>query len=299
MLPGAVGKTAAGFYGATKRTETLMTMLADPPKSDAVLDTPASEVVEAPPAEQETAPGPEAAKGMADATAPAPTVEKKPEPFDIVKAAEDFIQRLTDTAENDEEEVTAKVIRQSRSVARLNIALLRIKAAEKGLKEKLEEAVDMLDSLEREARYEVERKKVQPDLPFGEKPAEAAAPGEPPPPQDDTAWRSVTLESLTPAIPQKKLQLLAEHVPPITTMGEFSDWQQKKGDPWWWKDIKGLGEGGMTAIVNAADTYWAANPRHIVTPENVTAAAEALGQDVKVEGVPGNVTVTVGDASGS
>lgn len=85
--------------------------------------------------------------------------------------------------------------------------------------------------------------------------ARQAPPAEPPAPAADDAWRAVPLDSLKPEIPPKKLEILAQHNPPITTMGELADWQEKKGD-WWWRDIKGLGEKGMTAVVESQDAFF-------------------------------------------
>jgi hypothetical protein len=76
------------------------------------------------------------------------------------------------------------------------------------------------------------------------------------PPAADDAWRSVRLDTLTPAIPPKKLQLLADHEPPIVTIGDWQAWCEKKGDPWFWKDLKGFGEGGRDAMEAALIPYW-------------------------------------------
>ncbi len=73
------------------------------------------------------------------------------------------------------------------------------------------------------------------------------------------AWRSVALSTLTPKIKPAKLKVLAENNPPITTLGELSDWQAKKGE-FWSRDLKGLGDGGREQIEKAAEAYYAANP---------------------------------------
>lgn len=83
----------------------------------------------------------------------------------------------------------------------------------------------------------------------------------PAPAPSDDAWRSVPLDTLEPKIAPKKLELLAEHEPPIINLGQLVDWQAAKGDPWWWKDVKGLGQGGMEQIAAACEAYWIANPR--------------------------------------
>ncbi|HLL89223.1 MAG TPA: hypothetical protein VK324_07960, partial [Tepidisphaeraceae bacterium] len=85
-------------------------------------------------------------------------------------------------------------------------------------------------------------------------------------PFDDEAWRSVRLDSLEPAIKPAKLKVLAEHTPPIETLGQLTDWQASKGD-WWRKDIKGLGDGGAEQLIAATDAYWAANPRPAARPQ--------------------------------
>ena len=75
----------------------------------------------------------------------------------------------------------------------------------------------------------------------------------------DDAWRSVQLSTLTPAIKPAKLKALAENATPITTLGELSDWQTKKGE-FWAKEIRGLGDGGREQVEKACEAYYAANP---------------------------------------
>jgi hypothetical protein len=98
-------------------------------------------------------------------------------------------------------------------------------------------------------------------------PAAAAAP-----PSDDGAWRKVPLSELTPKIPDKKITLLFGNEPNISTLGELVDWIQAKGDPWWWKDVKGLGEKGRDAITDATDAFWSTRPQYKPAP----AEAEAV-----------------------
>lgn len=100
---------------------------------------------------------------QADSTEP-----KKP--FDIVEGVEKYIAKALEDAENDEETITAKVLNQRNTVARLSIAMLRMDQGKKTIKERYEEAVEMLDMMEKDAAREVkdaEAKKFQPDLPFG------------------------------------------------------------------------------------------------------------------------------------
>lgn len=72
-------------------------------------------------------------------------------------------------------------------------------------------------------------------------------------------WRDVTLGSL-PYLGNKTLQKLEAHEPSITTLGQFSDWQAKKGD-FWAKDIKGIGKKARKEIEDALETYWIAHPQ--------------------------------------
>lgn len=173
------------------------------------------------------------------------------EPFDVVKAAERYIADTIDRAENDEEEVTAKVIRQRSVVARLSIAISRLKAAEKQVKDKLEDEVDLLDSMERDAEADIKRKRDQPELPFGEKPAEPAT---------DESWKLVRLDSLEPAIKPAKLKALEDNSPSIVTMGDWCAWQESKGE-FAVKDVKGLGPGGAEQIEAATSKYFEDHPR--------------------------------------
>lgn len=89
-----------------------------------------------------------------------------------------------------------------------------------------------------------------------------------------TAWRFVRLAELEPKITEKKLAMLTEHEPPITTIGELSDWQGTKGEPWWWKDIKGFGERGRDQVIAALDRYWAKHPQPKAEEPKPAEAAE-------------------------
>ena len=77
------------------------------------------------------------------------------------------------------------------------------------------------------------------------------------PPIPDESWKLVTIEEL--GIKGRALKALHEHVPPLTTHGELSAWQEKKGD-FWAKDIAGLGPKGREEIENAQFAYFNAHP---------------------------------------
>jgi hypothetical protein len=73
---------------------------------------------------------------------------------------------------------------------------------------------------------------------------------------DDEAWRTVRLDSLTgPEISARYIKAMAEHEPPIHTMGDLTDWQELKKD-FWAKDIKGLGKAGQDEIAGATMMFW-------------------------------------------
>lgn len=102
----------------------------------------------------------------AAAESPAPVVKK---PFDIVEGVENYIAKAIEDAENEEETITAKVLRQRNSVARLSIAMLRMDQGKKTIKERYEDAVELLDSMEKDAEHEAKESTFQPNLPFDEK----------------------------------------------------------------------------------------------------------------------------------
>lgn len=100
-----------------------------------------------------------------DAESPAPVAKK---PFDIVEGVENYIAKAIEDAENEEETIAAKVMRQRNSVARLSIAMLRMDQGKKTIKERYEDAVELLDSMEKDAEREAKESEFQPSLPFGE-----------------------------------------------------------------------------------------------------------------------------------
>lgn len=155
------------------------------------------------------------------------------EPFDVVLAAERYIAAALARAENDEDSATAKVVQQSRRVARYSIALARLKATEKDLKDRLESEVELLDSMERDADREIEAKRHQPDLPFGEKP----------PAPDAEAWK---------AVPVGELGIKPHIVEKLTSAGvnTFGELEKLRGEGWEPK-IVGLGEAARQAIDDA------------------------------------------------
>jgi len=73
---------------------------------------------------------------------------------------------------------------------------------------------------------------------------------------DDESWKRVALGTLTnPAISPRYVKALTEHDPPIVTMGEFADWNEKKG---WFlaQDIPGIGDAGQNEIEGAMASFW-------------------------------------------
>lgn len=76
----------------------------------------------------------------------------------------------------------------------------------------------------------------------------------------DDAWRAVVIAEMEPKLKPGKLKALAEHAPPILTMGDMADWQWRRED-FWTKDIRGFGSGGAEQYAAAADAYWAAHPQ--------------------------------------
>lgn len=88
------------------------------------------------------------------------------------------------------------------------------------------------------------------------------------PPAIDDAWKSVFIADLTPPLKPGKLKALAEHTPPILTMGEMAAWQESKGQ-WWIKDIAGFGPGGAEQYAAACDEYWRTHPQGAKAAEPV------------------------------
>ena len=75
---------------------------------------------------------------------------------------------------------------------------------------------------------------------------------------DDEEWRAVDL--VERGLSDRVFTSLAEHDPPLTTLGALVDWQAEKGD-FWAKDIKGIGEAAEAEIVRVVDDYWEEHPR--------------------------------------
>ena len=69
----------------------------------------------------------------------------------------------------------------------------------------------------------------------------------------DESWRLTTLASLGLKISIRKK--LEDHEPSISTVGELTDWQSKKGD-FWIKDIKGLDKAARDEIDNLMAAFW-------------------------------------------
>lgn len=82
------------------------------------------------------------------------------------------------------------------------------------------------------------------------------------------AWRAVLLEGLAePAVKPRYLRALAEHDPPITTLGELTDWQKAKGD-FWAKDIAGMGPAGQESLAAATEAFWTRQDRRIIETDD-------------------------------
>lgn len=71
------------------------------------------------------------------------------------------------------------------------------------------------------------------------------------------SWRDVHLTDLeNPAIKPSVVKALNENNPPIITLGELADWQEKKGD-FWIKDIPNFGASGADNIEEATTALYA------------------------------------------
>jgi hypothetical protein len=83
------------------------------------------------------------------------------------------------------------------------------------------------------------------------------APGSQSPAPSDATWRPVRLDNLGggPSIPARTQAILAEHEPPIVTIGDLTDWEAKKGQ-FWAADIKGVGQAAVDKITAALDAFW-------------------------------------------
>ena len=55
------------------------------------------------------------------------------------------------------------------------------------------------------------------------------------------------------------LAALAEHEPPLETMGAFQDWVNAKKE-FWWKDIKGVGASAEGKIADVTLAFFAEHP---------------------------------------
>ena len=72
----------------------------------------------------------------------------------------------------------------------------------------------------------------------------------------DDSWRAVKLDSLAdPEVGPRTLKAMAEHEPPIVTIGDLADWQAAKGD-FWAKDIHGVGPGAADKLADALEKFW-------------------------------------------
>lgn len=83
------------------------------------------------------------------------------------------------------------------------------------------------------------------------------------PPADD-AWKAIPIGEALPDLPKKVY--IAFEKNNITTMGEFSEYQAKKGE-WWAKDLNGVGPETATKIADAAEKFWASQAKQTVAKE--------------------------------
>lgn len=218
-----------------------------------------------------------------DAASNPPAIEKKP--FDIVQGVESYIAKALEDAGNEEETITAKVLRQRNAVARLSIAMLRMDQGKKTIKERYEEAVEELDMMEKDAARDVkeaEAKKFQPDLPFGENTANPDSP-------DPRLLIRLDTLKIKPAL----LAKLAEHAPPLITVGDIASWCGQRSNDHGGNneltDVNGVGEGKATEIQAALDLVW------FEPSSQVKAAVSKLAEVV----VSSGATITMSTAESS
>lgn len=81
---------------------------------------------------------------------------------------------------------------------------------------------------------------------------------------DDDSWRAVRIAEFADytfdgrtrkKLPPRILKALAEHEPPIETLGDMTDWQKQKSD-FWAKDIKGLGPKAADELSAACEDFF-------------------------------------------
>lgn len=88
-------------------------------------------------------------------------------------------------------------------------------------------------------------------------PSMTSAAGEAAKKREQADWRAVRLDSLTdPHIKGRYLKALAEHDPPIVTLGDWTDWVAA-GDFCIMRDVPGLGEAARANIDEATAAFWA------------------------------------------
>ena len=73
------------------------------------------------------------------------------------------------------------------------------------------------------------------------------------------AWRGVKLVKL--GLKPRTLKAFAAHTPPLTTLGQLTDHQEKAGD-FWAKDIKGVGPKVQDEIADATERFWKDHPEY-------------------------------------
>jgi len=73
---------------------------------------------------------------------------------------------------------------------------------------------------------------------------------------ENDSWRAERLDSLSgPAIGSRALKAMSDLEPPIVTLGDFVDWNAKKGE-FWATDIPGLGDAGRKEVEDALSEFW-------------------------------------------
>jgi hypothetical protein len=192
--------------------------------------------------------------------------EAKPwAPYDYAARADQYSAYIIAKAERDEDHVPAEILKQRDKVARLSHAMLKLEQAKKSLKGMLDAAVEELDNQEssRAAAQNVPLPLI--DSAVQQAAAESGQSNHPVPSCEATPsappaepWRSEILADI--GLPDGIVKKLAEHEPPIVTLGELTDWQTAKGD-FWAKDIHGIGLAAAEKIGSVCEKYWAAHPQ--------------------------------------
>ncbi len=100
---------------------------------------------------------------------------------------------------------------------------------------------------------------------------------------DPERWRGLSVTDLV--LPNVTVQRLAEHRPPILTLGDLSDWMAKKGE-FWAVDIAGIGAASKESAEEGFRQFWEQHPEYCQpTAEQEEANAEP-GDRVRAQHQP-------------